>query len=57
MFLDTVGREVVVRRPVQFDERGWPSQKGDKRFEIKQDQVGGLHLRQAAGATEVDAAA
>jgi pyruvate kinase len=51
VFLDTVGREVVVRRPVQFDERGWPSQKGDKRFEIKQDQVRWLHLRQAAGAT------
>lgn len=38
VFLDTCGREVVVCRPVEYDELGWPRQTGDTRVTIKQGQ-------------------
>ncbi|PSC73194.1 Pyruvate kinase [Micractinium conductrix] len=38
VWLDTTGREVVVRRPVEFDETGWPRQSGDQ-FTVEKDKV------------------
>lgn len=39
VFVDTVGREVVVRREVEYDETGWPMQKGDTKVDVKQDEI------------------
>jgi len=38
VWLDTTGREIVVRRPVEFDENGWPRLTGDK-MRVDKDQV------------------
>lgn len=40
VFLDTVGREVTIRRPVEYDANGWPSQTGAKSLPIEAGQVG-----------------
>lgn len=48
--MDTVGREVVVRREVEYDETGWPMQKGDTKVDVKQDEVSGPPVRVRWGA-------
>lgn len=40
VWLDTTGREVVVRRPVDYDASGWPCIADDK-MRVEKDQVGG----------------
>lgn len=40
-----------MRRPVQFDEHGWPTQKGEKKVEVEQDQVGPAATGQLAPCT------
>jgi hypothetical protein len=38
VWLDTTGREVMVRRPFQYDSQGWPRQAaGD--IKLHKDQV------------------
>ena len=39
VWLDTTGREVVVRRPIEYDASGWPRQQ-DQRITVEKDQVG-----------------
>lgn len=39
VFIDTVGREVTVRRPVEYNADGWPVQTGDKRLLVEDGQV------------------
>lgn len=39
VWLDTTGREIVVRRPVEFDESGWP-RATDEKMKVERDQVG-----------------
>lgn len=39
VWLDTTGREIVVRRPVEFDEIGWPCLT-DEKMRVEKDQVG-----------------
>jgi hypothetical protein len=38
VWLDTTGREVVVRRPIEFDESGWPHTP-NQRLEVAKDQA------------------
>ncbi|EFN57223.1 hypothetical protein CHLNCDRAFT_143690 [Chlorella variabilis] len=38
VWLDTTGREVVVRRPIEYDASGWPRQQ-DQRITVEKDQV------------------
>ncbi|PRW57674.1 Pyruvate kinase [Chlorella sorokiniana] len=38
VWLDTTGREIVVRRPVEFDESGWPCLT-DEKMRVEKDQV------------------
>lgn len=39
VFLDTTGREVTVRRPVEYDAKGWPTQTGAKSLVIEAGKV------------------
>ncbi|KAL4434114.1 hypothetical protein ABPG75_000555 [Micractinium tetrahymenae] len=39
VWLDTTGREVVVRRPVEYDASGWPRQVDDKMTVQKEQEV------------------
>ncbi|KAL4459021.1 hypothetical protein ABPG75_013886 [Micractinium tetrahymenae] len=39
VFVDTVGREVTIRRPVEYDANGWPTQTGAKTLAIQEGQT------------------
>lgn len=42
VFVDTIGREVTITRPVQYDAVGWPTQLGQRSLVVAQDSVGSL---------------
>lgn len=52
VFVDTCGREVTVRRPVEYDEVGWPRQTGDTRVAVKKGQAVTLTTDPAAACTD-----
>ena len=39
VWLDTFGREVVVRRPVEHEPSGWPRQTGEKKVAVEAGQT------------------
>lgn len=49
VFVDTCGREVTVRRAVEYDELGWPRQTGDTRVKVARGQVGWVGLGWVGG--------